>query len=329
MRYQTGIGCLLLMIAGGLPPREVVAAAVAITTENNLRSVQASSYEATVEGDGCLTSLRVGGLEFFKFSPSFPRGAYLFQGGFLPLPKVVQDGGNAIVAKCDKAAVRYEFADNSLKWIVTNTSKEKLLCLIVFEANVKAVVGDKGEWEKPPVQWNWKTSTWFREKSKLQIKGSTRLWGPWADGLQVWEASVDPNATRTVEMEMGTATNEEARRAAQIAAHVPEPPKDPTGPMWDMKKLSKPPKVYPAEGFQAEGVKALFYEGRPFKGKPTRVFAWLGMPKVEPGKKVPGIVLVHGGGGTAFDNWVRLWAERGYAAISMDTCGCVPKGTYG
>jgi dienelactone hydrolase len=36
------------------------------------------------------------------------------------------------------------------------------------------------------------------------------------------------------------------------------------------------------------------------------------------------MVLVHGGGGTAFAQWVRQWNARGYAAIAMDTCGCVP-----
>ena len=41
------------------------------------------------------------------------------------------------------------------------------------------------------------------------------------------------------------------------------------------------------------------------------------------------VVLVHGGGGTAFAEWVRLWTKRGYCAIAMDTCGCVPRGTYG
>ena len=75
-------------------------------------------------------------------------------------------------------------------------------------------------------------------------------------------------------------------------------------------------------------VKAIYYEGIPYKGKPTRVFAFLGMPKVPVGTKVPGIVLVHGGGGSAFESWVRLWNARGYAAIAMDTCGCVPIGTY-
>ena len=127
---------------------------------------------------------------------------------------------------------------------------------------------------------------------------------------------------------------------------------EPAGSMWDMKTLTATPKVYPAEGFHStETMRALFFEGPPYRGKPTRVFAWLGIPSrrdegrgardegkpaksqpstlAPPASRLPGMVLVHGGGGTAFDNWVKLWNDRGYAAISMDTCGCVPKGTYG
>ncbi|MCX7047630.1 MAG: acetylxylan esterase [Candidatus Sumerlaeota bacterium] len=101
--------------------------------------------------------------------------------------------------------------------------------------------------------------------------------------------------------------------------------------MWDMKALSIPPAMVPAEGFKAPGMKAIFYDGLPFKGKPTRVFAWLGLPaattdtaiaSAAPKQKYPGIVLIHGGGGTAFPEWVQLWTARGYAAIAMDTCGC-------
>ena len=90
------------------------------------------------------------------------------------------------------------------------------------------------------------------------------------------------------------------------------------------------PKTHPAPGFEEPGVTGLFFDAMPFKGKPTRAFAWVGLPeKREPGKKVPGMVLVHGGGGTAFAEWVRLWTGRGYAAIAVDTCGQVPRGTYG
>lgn len=101
------------------------------------------------------------------------------------------------------------------------------------------------------------------------------------------------------------------------------------GPLTAPPEWRQAPRHDPAEGIEAEGLKAVFFDGPEWKGKPTRVFAWIGVPKVEPGAKVPGIVLVHGGGGTAFAEWVRLWVGRGYAAIAMDTCGCVPKGSYG
>ena len=104
-----------------------------------------------------------------------------------------------------------------------------------------------------------------------------------------------------------------------------------SGVQFDLAALSRTPAVFPAEGIppKEEGVKSLFFEGVPYQGKPTRVFAFYGVPRNTEGKKVPAMVLIHGGGGTAFDRWVKVWTDRGYAAIAMDTCGCVPVGTYG
>src|SRR5438045_2146308 len=96
---------------------------------------------------------------------------------------------------------------------------------------------------------------------------------------------------------------------------------------WDLDALSKAPKTTPAEGFDVEGLQAVYYDGVPLKGNPTRVFAWIGIPKAE--GKVPAMVLVHGGGGTAFAEWTKLWTSRGYAAIAMDLCGCVPRKNKG
>ncbi len=98
---------------------------------------------------------------------------------------------------------------------------------------------------------------------------------------------------------------------------------------WDRATLYQTPRVFEASQFATNDVKAVFYEGEPYQGKPTRVFAYYALPKTEPGKKVPGIVLVHGGGGSAFIRWVKLWNSRGYAAISMDTCGSVSGNAYG
>ena len=95
---------------------------------------------------------------------------------------------------------------------------------------------------------------------------------------------------------------------------------------WNLEQLSKPP----AYQWASEGkVHSLYYEGESFQGKPTRVFAYYATPgslsgDVSLDKKLPAVVLVHGGGGKAFDDWARLWASRGYAAIAMDLAGRGP-----
>ncbi len=82
-------------------------------------------------------------------------------------------------------------------------------------------------------------------------------------------------------------------------------------------KCAQAPKVHEAEGFKPEGtVRAIFYDAQPWQGKPTRVFAWIGLPARRTGK-VPGMVLVHGGGGTAFKEWVQKRNAEGFAAISI------------
>ncbi len=97
---------------------------------------------------------------------------------------------------------------------------------------------------------------------------------------------------------------------------------------WDVAKLMQAPRTEPADGFATNNVRAVFFEGLPWYGRPTRVFAYIGMPEHKSGEKVPAMVLVHGGGGTAFAEWVELWNQRGYAAIAMDTCGSLPGGQH-
>ena len=91
---------------------------------------------------------------------------------------------------------------------------------------------------------------------------------------------------------------------------------------WDLAALKKAP----AFQWQSQkgGVHSLTYAGERYRGKPTSVFAYYASPKTlgqGVDDKMPGIVLVHGGGGAAFNNWAELWAKRGYAAIAMDLAG--------
>ncbi|HVY69320.1 MAG TPA: acetylxylan esterase, partial [Verrucomicrobiae bacterium] len=96
-----------------------------------------------------------------------------------------------------------------------------------------------------------------------------------------------------------------------------------TGP-WDMTALKQSPTVVWGE---RQGLtQALYYEGEPVAGKPTRVFAYLGRP-VDGGVH-PAMVLVHGGGGKAFKEWAEHWAKQGYVALAMDTSGQGPDGKH-
>ncbi|MDD2600586.1 MAG: acetylxylan esterase [Kiritimatiellae bacterium] len=98
---------------------------------------------------------------------------------------------------------------------------------------------------------------------------------------------------------------------------------------WSGEQLEGVPAVFDGSGYSTNGVKALFYESLPSQGRATRVFAYYGIPGgASKEHKVPAMVLVHGGGGSAFHEWVKLWVDRGYAAISMDTCGAISGNGY-
>jgi len=96
---------------------------------------------------------------------------------------------------------------------------------------------------------------------------------------------------------------------------------------WDLIALSQRPEYEWSD--QKSPVWSLYYKGEPYKNQPTRVFAYYASPATLEAnsawaKAFPAVVLVHGGGGTAFKEWAELWAKRGYAAIAMDLAGCSP-----
>ncbi|MHC4994085.1 MAG: alpha/beta hydrolase family protein [Planctomycetota bacterium] len=75
-------------------------------------------------------------------------------------------------------------------------------------------------------------------------------------------------------------------------------------------------------------IHSILYEGEPVHGQTTEVFAFYASPRTlklpDAPARAPAVVLIHGGGGTAFSDWVWMWARRGYAAIAMDLSGRRP-----
>ncbi|MFI3263291.1 MAG: alpha/beta fold hydrolase [Rikenellaceae bacterium] len=100
-------------------------------------------------------------------------------------------------------------------------------------------------------------------------------------------------------------------------------PSEPNSP-WSMERLSQTPDFEIVS--DDEGVKGIIYKSVDYRGESKEVFAYYATPGSISGdaskdKNLPAVVCVHGGGGRAFDQWVKIWAERGYAAISMDLRG--------
>ena len=95
-----------------------------------------------------------------------------------------------------------------------------------------------------------------------------------------------------------------------------------TSSPWDTDELYKTPMTYATDLAKVNGFKSFFYEGSEYKADKSRVFAYYKKPAgIPPPGGWPAVICVHGGGGTAFPEWVQTWVDHGYAAIAMDPGG--------
>lgn len=111
------------------------------------------------------------------------------------------------------------------------------------------------------------------------------------------------------------------------AAALAEDPKYPAAAReepekyWKFEELCKVPAYREGvfEDSKVDGLRDLMVSGYAPDNKPAEFFAYVGMPSTpKPKKGYPGIVLVHGGGGTAYPNYVKRWVNYGFAVIALD-----------
>lgn len=97
--------------------------------------------------------------------------------------------------------------------------------------------------------------------------------------------------------------------------------REPPEKYWNFAELAQVPayRESPYADSRAAGLRDILVSGAETDGERPEFFAYIGMPEgAVPAGGFPGIVLIHGGGGTAFPQYVRLWVERGYAVIALD-----------
>ena len=104
----------------------------------------------------------------------------------------------------------------------------------------------------------------------------------------------------------------------------------PAASLWDLDALAAPPAARTIEPAEAAGacepsdsrggrIEGLAFAAEPYGGRPTEVFAYLGLPAGR--GPFPAMVCLHAGGGRAFREWVARWTRRGFAAIAPDLDG--------
>ncbi len=192
------------------------------------RHVRTARYEAAVDADGRLTSLRVGGVEFLAAPAGLPRGSYFAREegqGALKLSAVDQPTARVVTARGDGASVRYEFSDGAVACTAMNDSDEPLSLFLFLGGSATAAGDGDGAYRKLPLdQEEWAASAWYFGASRLKISGGTRVWGNPGRPWQTCYAGLAPHETRKIVLEVGGVSSEEAAAIAALIRPAVAPP---------------------------------------------------------------------------------------------------------
>ena len=91
--------------------------------------------------------------------------------------------------------------------------------------------------------------------------------------------------------------------------------------------LDTVPNIYSTDSYYTAGAsttisagdyKTIFYDAYDYEGNTTKVYSWVQIPDTaSAAAPVPGVIVVHGGGGSALEGSASSWLARGYAVITM------------
>ncbi len=114
---------------------------------------------------------------------------------------------------------------------------------------------------------------------------------------------------------------------ATAAFVVPDDFRDYPERHWNFAELARPPeyRVCPEPAAAYKDLKPLLVKGRGLDGGEAEFFCYFAKPAdTVPVGGYPGVLLVHGGGGTAFPYNVDKWREAGFAVLAPDWYNQIP-----
>jgi len=185
--------------------------------------VKASDYEARVDWDGCLTSLRVFGQEFLASNVSISRGSYFFHNGALQLQDIEQSEVGKITAKGDLTSIEYSFADDGMVWKLANHSDVDLVFFTVFAGSMNGLREGKGEIQTAAINSGESRLTCYQGDARLDVIGLEKLWGPWQGPHQVGQVNLKPGEQKEIRITIGKATSQEHQQIVKLHTMPLEP----------------------------------------------------------------------------------------------------------
>jgi len=200
---------------------EFTFAKVVVELEEQPLAVTTPHYTARIERDGCLTNFAPGGINFLAPGVSLSRGTYFYQGGPLKLPEINRQG-DIVEANSKLAAIRYEFADDTLTMQLTNTSKQEMVFFVVLNGIVGAVSVNNEPLQKTAIAGDYTQANFFAGTQQLQVAGFDKLWGPWQGPHQVAETTLAPDETKTLTFRATTTSDDQRLQIVKLKAAPPE-----------------------------------------------------------------------------------------------------------
>jgi dienelactone hydrolase len=95
--------------------------------------------------------------------------------------------------------------------------------------------------------------------------------------------------------------------------------------MWNLEKLfATVPEIHTMPKINlGEGIEAFKFKSAPYGHlDATWPFAAIGVPSgYQQGEKYPAVILIHGGAGQVFPEWIKYWNNRGFVAVALDMFG--------
>jgi hypothetical protein len=186
--------------------------------------VATSVYQARIDPDGCLSSLRASGHEFLAPGVSISRGSYFYQGGPLRLAQLRESAPNEVAAESPQASIRYEFRETQMQWTLENRTEQAMVFFLVLAEDIDAVAWAQDELALPAVEQDVEQATFFRAGTALRLEGVDRIWGPWQGEHQVAQVSLAAAAKRTLTLHFAPASRAQQTAINELQVPLAEPP---------------------------------------------------------------------------------------------------------